>query len=68
MVLCASVLLVINGIHISFISGEWLVSPSDDVSYVIDDSTWDVHLDGVDATGTGGYFEGITVNKGRQFN
>ncbi|MHA1124253.1 MAG: choice-of-anchor S family protein [Candidatus Heimdallarchaeota archaeon] len=68
LVLSASVLLVINGIHTSPISGEWLVSPSDDVSYVIDDSTWDVHLDGVDATGTGGYFEGITVNKGTTFD
>ena len=50
------------------VSSEWKVSPSDDVSYVIDESTWVVSLDEVEVSGTGGYFEGISVNKGTTFD
>jgi len=66
--LSASALLAINNMNYSSVSSEWLVSPSDDASYVIDESTWEVSLDEVEVSGTGGYFEGITVNKGTTFD
>lgn len=66
--LSASVILVINGIHTDFVESEYQVTPSDDVSYKIDESTWKVSLDEVEVEGTGGYFEGITVNQGTTFD
>lgn len=66
--LSASVLFMMNGIQTNPVASEWMVSPSDDVSYLVEESTWDVSLDNVDFSGIGGYFEGITVNKGTTFD
>jgi len=66
--LSSSVLFALNDNQMNPVSSEWLVSPSDDVSYLLETSTWDVELDGTEVSGTGGYFEGLTVSQGTTFD
>jgi hypothetical protein len=61
-------MITLYGLRDNLVTSDYQVTPSDDVSYFIEESALGIIFDETEVSGTGGRFEGLRVNKGTTFD